>query len=152
MSLIGLLKRFDLEVALTTKLVFGFAVLVAVTPITGYQGLTRLSLLNTGARSAFIHDLTGLSVIEEAAIFQVKSTRVLRDSVLAIGDKEAVEEQKEIFQELKVSVNDLLDVADKAFEDSPSKQKLLEVRRKLAAFHNAAASVMKLAANGDRVR
>jgi signal transduction histidine kinase/CheY-like chemotaxis protein len=152
MSLIGLLKRFDLEVALTTKLVFGFAVLVAVTPITGYQGLTRLSLLNTGARSAFIHDLTGLSVIEEAAIFQVKSTRVLRDSVLAIGDKEAVEEQKEIFQELEVSVNDLLDVADKAFEDSPSKQKLLEVRRKLAAFHNAAASVMKLAANGDRVR
>jgi len=150
MSLIAKLRKVDREMPLTTKLVAGFAVLVAVTPIISYQGLTRLSLLNESARSAFIHDLTGLSAIEEAAIFQVKSTRVFRDAVLAVGDKTAVEEQDETFQELEASVNDSLNAADKASEDWPSKGKLAEVRLKLLAFHDAAGGIMKLAANGDQ--
>ena len=150
MNLIGHLKRVDREMPLTTKLVVGFAVLVAVTPVISYEGLTRLSLLNSSARWAFIHDLRGLSAIEEAAIFQVKSTRVLRDAVLAIGDKAAVNEQKETFQELEASVKDSLHAADEAFEDEPSQQKLVEIRQKLLVFHAAANGVMKLAADGDR--
>ena len=64
-------------------------------------GLTRMSLLNAGAQSLFSHDLSAISAIKEAAIFQVKCTRVLRDAVLTLGDKDALEDQRRHWLSLK---------------------------------------------------
>jgi hypothetical protein len=153
MTLIEPLKAAFRGLHLKTKLAVAFAVLVAFTAIISYQAyqsLTRLAVLNDRAQSLFVHDLMGVSAIEEAAIFQVKSTRVLRDAVLASGDREAVADQKDTLEELQTSVLDSLDAADKAFEDTASKEKLAEVREKLPAYHIAAEKIMQLAADGDR--
>ena len=147
------LKATLRELHLKTKLAAAFAVMVAFTAVVSYQAyesLTRLAVLNERAQSLFVHDLMGISAIEEAAIFQVKSTRVLRDAVLASGDREAVEDQKDTLEELQTSVADSLDAADLAFEDTASKKKLAEVRNKLPAYHAAAEKIMQLAADGDR--
>ena len=138
------------DLRMTTKLVFAFGVLVAIAGIVSYQGLTRMSLLNASAQSLFSHDLSGISAIKEAAIFQVKCTRILRDAVLAIGDKEALEDQKETLGELETSVKDSLDVADKSFADVQSKQKVAEVREKLPLFQDEAEKVFRSLANGDQ--
>jgi methyl-accepting chemotaxis protein len=138
------------DLRMTTKLAAAFAVLVTVTGIVSYQGLTRMSLLNAGAQTLFSHDLSGISAIKEAAIFQVKCTRVLRDAVLAIGDKEALEDDKETLGELETSVTDSLDTADKAFTDAQSKLKVTEVREKLPLFHDAAAKVFQALGKGDQ--
>jgi methyl-accepting chemotaxis protein len=138
------------DLRMTTKLVFAFGVLVAIAGIVSYQGLTRMSLLNASAQSLFSHDLSGISAIKEAAIFQVKCTRILRDAVLAIGDKEAIEDQKETLGELETSVKDSLDVADKSFADVQSKQKVAEVRKDLPLFQDEAEKVFQSLANGDQ--
>ena len=153
MTLIEPLKAAFRGLHLKTKLAVAFAVLVAFTAIISYQAyqsLTRLAVLNDRAQSLFVHDLMGVSAIEEAAIFQVKSTRVLRDAVLASGDREAVADQKDTLEELQTSVLDSLDAAGEAFEDTASKEKLAEVREKLPAYHIAAEKIMQLAADGDR--
>jgi PAS domain S-box-containing protein len=153
MSLINFLKTPLRDLSIRTKLVAAFAVMGAFTAIIGYQAyqsLTRLSVLNARAQSLFVHDLMGISAIEEAAIFQVKSTRVLRDAVLATGDQEAIADQKDTLEEMETSVADSLDAADKAFEDAASKEKLAEVREKLPAYHIAAEKIMLLASEGDR--
>jgi methyl-accepting chemotaxis protein len=138
------------DLRMTTKLVAVFGVLVTITGIVSYQGLTRMSLLNASAQSLFRHDLSGISAIKEAAIFQVKCTRVLRDAVLAIGDKEALEDEKETLGELETSVRDSLDAADKAFTDAQSKQKVTEVREKLPLFEGEAAKVFQALEKGDQ--
>jgi methyl-accepting chemotaxis protein len=138
------------DLRMTTKLVAAFGVLVAITAIVSYQGLTRMALLNASAQSLFSHDLSGISAIKEAAIFQVKCTRVLRDAVLAFGDKDALEDQKETLGELEASVKESLDTADKAFADAQSRQKVTEVREKLPLFHNEAEKVFQSLANGDQ--
>jgi len=138
------------DLRMTTKLVAAFGVLVTVTGIVSYQGLTRMSLLNASAQSLFSHDLSGISAIKEAAIFQVKCTRVLRDAVLAIGDKEALEDDKETLGELETSVKDSLDAADTAFTDTQSMQKVTEVREKLPLFQDEAAKVFQALEKGDQ--
>jgi methyl-accepting chemotaxis protein len=138
------------DLRMTTKLVAAFGVLVTVTGIVSYQGLTRMSLLNASAQSLFSHDLSGISAIKEAAIFQVKCTRVLRDAVLAMGDKDALEDDKETLGELETSVKDSLDAADKAFTDAQSKQKVTEVREKLPLFQAEAAKVFQAIEKGDQ--
>src|SRR3984893_11973352 len=138
------------DLRMTTKLVAAFGVLVAVTGIVSYQVLTPISLLNASAQSLFSHDLSGISAIKEAAIFQVKCTRVLRDAVLAIGDKEALQDDKETLGELETSVKDSLDAADKAFTDTQSKQKVTEVREKLPLFQDEAAKVFQALEKGDQ--
>jgi methyl-accepting chemotaxis protein len=138
------------DLRMTTKLVAAFGVLVTVTGIVSYQGLTRMSLLNASAQSLFSHDLSGISAIKEAAIFQVKCSRVLRDAVLAIGDKEALGDDKETLGELEISVKDSLETADKAFTDAPSKQKVTEVREKLPLFQDEAAKVFQALEKGDQ--
>jgi methyl-accepting chemotaxis protein len=138
------------DLRMTTKLVAAFGVLVTVTGIVSYQGLTRMSLLNASAQSLFSHDLSAISAIKEAAIFQVKCTRVLRDAVLAIGDKDALEDDKDTLGELEASVKDSLDTADKAFTDAQSKQKVTEVREKLPLFQDEAAKVFQALEKGDQ--
>jgi methyl-accepting chemotaxis protein len=138
------------DLRMTTKLVSAFGVLVVITGIVSYQGLTRMSLLDASAQSLFSHDLSGISAIKEAAIFQVKCTRILRDAVLAVGDKDAIEDQKETLGELETSVKDSLDAADKAFADALSKQKVTEVREKLPLFQSEAEKVFQSLANGDQ--
>jgi len=138
------------DLRMTTKLVAAFGLLVVITGIVSYQGLTRMSLLNAGAQSLFRHDLSAISAIKEAAIFQVKCTRVLRDAVLAIGDKDALEDQKETLAELENSVKDSLDTADKAFGDAQSRQKVTEVREKLPLFQDEAGKVFQALAQGDQ--
>jgi methyl-accepting chemotaxis protein len=138
------------DLRMTTKLVAAFGVLVTVTGIVSYQGLTRMSLLNASAQTLFSHDLSGISAIKEAAIFQVKCTRVLRDAVLAIGDKEALENYKETLGELETSVKDSLDTADRAFAEVQSKQKVTELREKLPLFQDEAAKVFQALEKGDQ--
>ncbi len=138
------------DLRMTTKLVAAFGVLVTITGIVSYQGLTRMSLLNASAQSLFSHDLSGISAIKEAAIFQVKCTRVLRDAVLAMGDKDALEDDKETLGELETSVKDSLDAANKAFADPESKQKVTEVREKLPLFQAEAAKVFQAIEKGDQ--
>src|SRR5262249_42390409 len=122
------------DLRISTKLKTCFGAMVALTAIVSYQGLSRMSVLNDGSQLLFSHDLTGISAIKEAAIFQVKCTRSLRNAILAIGDKDAIEEQKEVLAEFETSVNSSLDEADKAFTDAESRRKVADVRVKLAAF------------------
>jgi methyl-accepting chemotaxis protein len=138
------------DLRMTTKLVAAFGVLVSVTGIVSYQGLTRMSLLNADAQSLFSHDLSAISAIKEAAIFQVKCTRVLRDAVLAIGDKDALEDQKETLGELEASVKDSLDTAEKAIADPKSRQKVTEVREKMPLFQDEAGKVFQALGKGDQ--
>jgi methyl-accepting chemotaxis protein len=138
------------DLRMTTKLVAAFGVLVTITGIVSYEGLTRMSLLNASAQSLFSHDLSAISAIKEAAIFQVKCTRVLRDAVLSIGDKEALQDEKETLGELETSVKDSLDTADKAFADAENKQKVTEVLQKLPLFQEKAGKVFQALAEGDQ--
>src|ERR1700758_3044431 len=138
------------DLRMTTKLVAAFGELVAITGIVSYQGLARMSLLNAGAQSLLSHDFWDTPAIKEAAIFQVKCTRVLRDAVLAIGDKDALADQKETLGELELSVKDSLDTADKAFADAQSRQKVTEVREKLPLFQDEAAKVFQALDKGDQ--
>lgn len=140
----------DLRVA--TKLKVSFGAMVVITVIVSYQGLTRMAVLNDSGQSLFSHDLTGISAIKEAAIFQVKCTRVLRDAVLAIGDKDAIEEQKETLEELETSVTDSLNEAEKAFADAESKRKVTDVREKLTAFNADSRQVFQFIAQGDQAK
>ena len=147
------LKARFRDLNMKTKLTAAFAVMVASIAIISYQAyqsLTRLAVLNARAQSLFVHDLMGISAIEEAAIFQVKSTRVLRDAVLAAGDREAIADERDTLAELETSVADSLKAAEKAFEDTASKEKLAKVREKLPAYHTAEEKIMELAADGDR--
>jgi methyl-accepting chemotaxis protein len=138
------------DLRMTTKLVAAFGILVVITGIVSYEGLTRMSMLNASAQSLFSHDLSGISAIKEAAIFQVKCTRVLRDAVLATGDKDAIADQKDTLTELETSVKDSLDTADKAFVDAQSRDKVRAVREKLPLFQNEAGKVFESLANDDQ--
>ncbi len=68
MILIEPLKAAIRDLHLKTKLAAAFAVMVAFIAIISYQAyqsLTRLSVLNARAQSLFVHDLMGISAIEE---------------------------------------------------------------------------------------
>jgi methyl-accepting chemotaxis protein len=67
-----------------------------------------------------------------------------------MGDKEALEDQKETLNELEASVKDSLDTADKAFVDAQSRQKVTEVREKLPLFQDEAGKVFQALAKGDQ--
>jgi PAS domain S-box-containing protein len=153
MRLIDPLKAAFRRLPVAAKLATAFTVMAAfaiVISYQAYQSLTRLALLNVRAQSLFVHDLRGIFAIEEASIFQVTSTRVLRDAVLDTGNKEAIADQEGTFDELENSVSDSLSDADNAFQDAASKQKLAEIRQKLPAYRAAGEKIMQLAADGNR--
>ena len=88
--------------------------------------------------------------MKEAAIFQAKCARVLRDAVLAIGDKDAVEEQSQNLTEMEASVNESLDAAESALNDGDDKAKLAEVRASIPKLQSLSKAVIAAAAAGNR--
>jgi len=137
---------------LALKLSGAFALVVSVSCVmsyAGYQGATRMALFNSAAQSLFVHDLSGISSIKEAAIFQVKATRELRDILLATGDKDSISDMGETLNEFDASVKDNLDTANANFEDPTSKQKVEDVRKDLPLFKADSAQLIEAAQQGD---
>ena len=138
------------DLRVTTKLVAAFAIMGALTVLVNFEGLRASAMLDASSKSLFEEDLTGISAIKEAGIFQVKCTRVLRDLVLATGDKEVVEDQNGELTELEASVDDWLNVAQKAFPDSQSQKMLKKIKLQLPTLRSVSANVAALAKAGDQ--
>lgn len=120
--------------------------------ILGCVGISQTLALSGVNQQLFDRHLTGVSNVKEAAIFQAKCSRVLRDAILAIGDKNAVEEQKQNFTEMEASVNESLTAAESALNIGESKEKLARIREALPKLHSMSVNVIAASAAGDRPR
>ena len=80
----------------TRKLVSSYLFFILMVAILGYVGVSQAIFLARVNQQLFDRNLTGVSSVKEAAIFQAKCGRVLRDAVLAIGDKSAVDDQRQV--------------------------------------------------------
>ena len=148
------LKAVFRNLRITVKLGLAFALIVAVSiamSYAGYSGATRMALFNSAAQSLFVHDLSGISAIKEAAIFQIKSTRVLRDILLASGDNDSIADLSQTLTEFQTSVKENLDAASANFDDVDSRQRVEAVRQALPDFQNAALELITAAKAGDLV-
>ena len=135
----------------TTKLMVAFGTMLALTILISFEGIHSAAILNASTRALFDQDLVGISAIKpRRRIFQIKSTRVLRDVVISVGDKDAVEDQKQVLTELQSSVDEWLDAAQKALTDQPSRAKLAEIKAQIPAFRSLSRSVIERAAAGDQ--
>jgi methyl-accepting chemotaxis protein len=134
----------------TTKLMAAFSLMVGVTVLVSFEGVHSAAMLDGRIQTLFTEDLTGISAIKEAAIFQVKATRVLRDLVLANGDKETIDDQKQTLAELESSVDEWLSAAQQAFSDSQSQAKLVEIKRQIPALRALSGKVAASASAGDQ--
>ncbi len=126
--------------------------MVTLTILVNFEGIQSAGKLDASSKSLFGEDLVGISAIKEAGIFQIKCTRVLRDLVLASGDKEAIEDQTQVLAELESSVDEWLDAAGQAFPDSKSQQKLSKIKAQIPALRSLSKKVADLALTGQRKR
>ncbi len=148
-------RRFGLfsilgRLHVTTKLMAAFAFLFMLTLLVSLVGLRSAATLERKSQSLFSEDLSGISAVKEVGIFQMKCTRTLRDLVLASGDKDTVEDQKQVLTELQSSVDEWMTAAQQAFADSSSKEKLKQISGEIPMFHAAAIKVAERAAAGDQ--
>lgn len=146
------LKAAFRNLRITLKLGGAFGLIVAISMVmsyAGYEGATRMALFNSAAQSLFVHDLTGISAIKEAAIFQIKSTRVLRDILLVTGDKDSIDDLSQTLDEFQASVKENLDAANANFDDADSKRRIETIRQALPGFHEASAQVIRAAQSGN---
>ncbi len=134
----------------THKLVASYVLFILIAVVLGYVGVSQSVILGRVNRQLFDRNLTGISNIKEAAIFEAKCSRVLRDAVLAIGDKEAVEDQRQNLAEMEDSAGESLSAAEKALTSADSKSKLDEIRAALPKLHDLSISVVAAAQAGDR--
>ena len=153
-SLLGTARR-KLSSALsglhvTTKLMLAFALMLLLSMLVGLEGIQSAARLNASAQALFDQDLIGISAIKEAGIFQIKSTRVLRDIVLATGDKESIEDQKQVLTELQSSVDEWLETARKALTDQSAQKEIAEIKTQIPALRSLASQVADLAAAGNQ--
>ena len=128
---------------MTTKLMVAFGIMVALTVLVGFEGAHSAGMLDESSKSLFEQDLTGISAIKEAGIFEVKCTRVLRDLVMVSGNKDDVKDQKEELNELEASVDNWLGEAQRAFRDAQSQTKLDEIRAQFPALRSLRASLWR---------
>ena len=148
-----ILLRFSKAIGslnVTTKLMVAFGIMVALTAIVGFEGAHSAGMLYANSKSLFEQDLTGTSAIKEAGIFEVKCTRVLRDLVMASGNKDDVQDQKEELIELEASVDNWLGVARQAFSDAQSKTKLDEIGAQIPAMRLLSSKLVESALAGDQ--
>ena len=134
----------------TTRLMASFGIMVALIIAVCYQGVHASDTLHNITRELLTNDLAGISAIKEAAVFQAKSSRALRDVILAAGDEEAIQDQKQLMGELDVSVDEWLAVAQKALPDTNSQAKIAEIKRKLPKLRDSAGKVVEHVIAGDR--
>ena len=134
----------------TYKLVGSYILFIAMAAVLGFVGISQTLVLVRVNQQLFDHHLTTVSNVKEAAIFQAKCARVLRDAVLAIGDKDAVEEQSQNLTEMEASVNESLDAAESALNDGDDKAKLAEVRASIPKLQSLSKAVIAAAAAGNR--
>ena len=114
----------------THKLVASYGFFILMAAVLGYVGASQSLTLGQVNQQLFDRHLTGVSNIKEAAIFEAKCSRVLRDAVLAIGDRDAVAEQRDNLTEMEASANDSLTAAEAALKTSESRAKLAAIRCK----------------------
>ncbi len=136
----------------THKLVCSYVFFIAMAAILGYVGVSQAVFLARVNQQLFDRNLTGVSSVKEAAIFQAKCSRVLRDAVLAIGDKDAVEDQRQNLIEMEASVNESLATAESAIKAGESKATLAAIRAALPKLHELSRAVIDAAGVGDRPR
>ena len=134
----------------TTKLMLAFAFMLLLTTLVGFEGIQSAADLNASSHALFDQDLMGISAIKEAAIFQIKSTRILRDLVLSTGDKESIEDQKQVLTELQSSVDEWLETARKAFTDQDAQTRMAEIKTQIPAYRSLSVQVAALAAAGNQ--
>jgi methyl-accepting chemotaxis protein len=134
----------------THKLVSSYLFFILMVAILGYVGVSQDIFLARVNQQLFDRNLSGVSSVKEAAIFQAKCGRVLRDAVLAIGDKDAVEDQRQNLTEMEASVNESLASAESAMNAGESKVTLASIRAALPKLHQLNSNVVDAAAAGDR--
>ena len=117
-----------------------------------YQGLHASETLHNITKVLLTNDLAGISAIKEAAVFQAKSSRALRDLILAAGDKDEVQDQKQLIGELDKSVDEWIEVAQRALPDVASQTKIAEIRRKLPRLRGRTGQVVDQVVAGDKER
>ncbi len=147
-----LINQWLRSVRATRKLVASYIFFILMAAVLGCVGISQALALNHVNQQLFDRHLTGVSNVKEAAIFQAKCSRVLRDAVLAMGDKDAVEEQRQNLTEMEASVNESLAAAESALNVGESKQKLAIIRESLPKLHALNFSVIDAAAVGDRLK
>jgi len=135
---------------ITTKLMAALGLMVTLTILGNLGGIQSARMLEASNNSLFNEDLTGISAIKEMGLFQIKCTRVLRDLVLASGDKDTIQDQQQVLAELESSVDEWLGAAQRALPDSQSQVKLREIKAQIPALHAQSNNVAELALRGDQ--
>ena len=134
----------------THKLVISYVFFILMAAILGYVGMLQTVTLGRVNQQLFSRHLTGISNVKDAAIFEAKCQRALRDAVLAIGDKESVEEQRQNLREMEDSVKESLAAAESALNGGASKDKLTTIRSALPKLHQLNDLVIDEVAAGNR--
>jgi PAS domain S-box-containing protein len=135
---------------LTTKLMVSFGIMVALIIAVCHQGIKSADTLHNITKVLLTKDIAGISAIKEAAIFEAKSNRALRDVILAAGDKNTIQDQIQLMGELDGSVDEWLQASQKALPDADSQNKIAEIKRKLPKLRGSAGKVVDLVKAGNR--
>ena len=131
------------------KLMLGFAIVLVITGVVGYQGIQKMALLDERVGITFDRDLMGISDMKEAQIFQLKCARAIRNAVLAIGSAADIDVQK---QELEVDLagsHDSLEKAAKTIVSEEGKAKIASARDSFPEYERLAREIVAQAAGGQ---
>ena len=72
------------------KLMLGFAIVLVITGVVGYQGIQKLAVLDERVETIFDKDLMGISDIKDSTISLQGASRAVRNLILATGDTQAM--------------------------------------------------------------
>jgi methyl-accepting chemotaxis protein len=127
----------------------GFGLLLALTVGIAYEGISKLAELNQRISVTYDRDLLGLSEIKESAASQLKCARLVRNAVIATGDKEAVEKAAgQMDQEFKNAYLHLTN-AEPKFTEERAKEALAKVKSELTQYESGCGRVLVAVRSGD---
>jgi methyl-accepting chemotaxis protein len=131
------------------KLMLGFSIVLTLTGVVGYVGIEKMALLDERVGITFDRDLTGISDLKEARIFQLKAARAIRNAVLDMGNGASVELEK---QELEVALtgsHESLEKAAKTIVSEEGKAKVASAREAFLEYERLAREVIGRVAAGQ---
>jgi len=135
----------------TNKLVASYGVLILMAAILGYEGISQVRAMGRVNQRLVDEHLTGVSNIKQAAIFEAHCTRILRDALLAVGDKDALHEQQQNFAEMEASARSSLNAAEKALSNEEGHAQLATVRAAIPKLHKLSTKLFESVAAEDRL-
>jgi methyl-accepting chemotaxis protein len=119
----------------SAKLMIGFALMAAAVAISGFIGVTSLEKTNEMLRTTQEKHLVGLSYIASANIDQLRSSRAVRNVILASTREEAERQSASMESEYESSMNGLKDV-DKTMIKAEGKAKVAAVVQAMPEWHS----------------